>query len=446
MIMAFASIHSPSKSSSIVDKLSRGNVFFYRALYILRSMQPTDVTLESVQATLLVAQYVQGTQRSAQTWSIASSAIYGALQIGLWRQPTVEGLGMSPLEAEVRKRTCMTFGRPPIIPNSYMDCELPLDVPLESLAINAERKTAKRPASTISGARLFLETSKLNTILGQVIEKLYGGNLDRSPSPRLSQQLQDVLGIDQQLAEWKCGLPAGLEILKGSNIIDIDLHSSTESLRFRVVMSLRYHSLTTLLHRKVLEWLLECSGSTMSGPGITDFLHTVINGSIDMCINSARDTISVIASISDHHILLPIWWYSVYYVLNSALVLFAVFLLPMRRLSVRPTCTNSEILASLKLAYETLNSLGSGTWIVIRCRKLLYKLVSIVESFDLCTRDSTGDFEDFFSELVRPGLAAFPLSVSDWNSLPIDDGFGVDLYNLEFNGGTGLELPLEGAM
>lgn len=126
MIMAFASIHSPSKSSSIVDKLSRGNVFFYRALYILRSMQPTDVTLESgthmpgctlsilpqytnkhssVQATLLVAQYVQGTQRSAQTWSIASSAIYGALQIGLWRQPTVEGLGMSPLEAEVRKRT-----------------------------------------------------------------------------------------------------------------------------------------------------------------------------------------------------------------------------------------------------------------------------------------------------------------------------------------------------
>ncbi|OJJ65654.1 hypothetical protein ASPBRDRAFT_490121 [Aspergillus brasiliensis CBS 101740] len=132
--------------------------------------------------------------------------------------------------------------------------------------------------------------------------------------------------------------------------------------------------------------------------------------------------------------------------LNSALVLFAVFLLPMRRLSVRPTCTNSEILASLKLAYETLNPLGSGTWIVIRCRKLLYKLVSIVESFDLCTRDSTGDFEDFFSELVRPGLAAFPLSVSDWNSLPIDDGFGVDLYNLEFNGGTGLGLPLEGAM
>jgi hypothetical protein len=37
--------------------------------------------IASVQAALLVAQYVQGTQRSAQTWSIANSAIQGALQI-----------------------------------------------------------------------------------------------------------------------------------------------------------------------------------------------------------------------------------------------------------------------------------------------------------------------------------------------------------------------------
>ncbi|GFF29470.1 uncharacterized transcriptional regulatory protein C3C7.04 [Aspergillus udagawae] len=105
MIMAFASIHSPSNSSSIVDKLSHGKVFFDRALHLLVQMRPRDPTLESVQAALLVAQYVQGTQRSAQTWSIANSAIQGAFQIGLWRQPTVDDLDMGPLEAEVRKRT-----------------------------------------------------------------------------------------------------------------------------------------------------------------------------------------------------------------------------------------------------------------------------------------------------------------------------------------------------
>lgn len=109
-----------------MDKLSQGNLFFHRALDILGSMRSLNATLESgmhfcskglsntvrclkhmrlVQATLLVTQYVQGTQRSAQTWSIASSAIQGAVQIGLWRLPTAENLDIGPLEAEVRKRT-----------------------------------------------------------------------------------------------------------------------------------------------------------------------------------------------------------------------------------------------------------------------------------------------------------------------------------------------------
>ncbi|KAE8141839.1 fungal-specific transcription factor domain-containing protein [Aspergillus pseudotamarii] len=324
MIMAFAFIHSPSTSSSIVDKLSQGNVFFARALYMLGTMRSMDATLESVQATLLVAQYVQGTQRSAQTWSLASSAIQGAFQIGLWRQPTVDGLEMGQLEAEVRKRTwwmcymidkmcSMTFGRPPLIPCSYMDCELPLDVPLESLAIDLERKSARGVASTVSGARLYRETSKLNIILGQVIENLYGSNLERRSPDSLSKKLHDVIDIDQHLAKWKSGLPTGLEILNRFNIIKLALDSSSELLRFRAVVSLRYHSLNTLLHRKVLEWLLEYPGSMLSGSDVTEFLQTVVKGSINTCSQSARDTIFVIASIADHHILLPIWWYSVYY-------------------------------------------------------------------------------------------------------------------------------------
>lgn len=47
IIMAFASIHTPSTSSTIVDKLSQGNVYFHRALYMLAGMRPTDATLES---------------------------------------------------------------------------------------------------------------------------------------------------------------------------------------------------------------------------------------------------------------------------------------------------------------------------------------------------------------------------------------------------------------
>ncbi|OGM39341.1 hypothetical protein ABOM_012043 [Aspergillus bombycis] len=456
MVMAFASIHSPSNSSSTVDKLSQGNLFFHRALYLLVEMRPRDPTLESVQAALLVAQYVQGTQRSALTWSIANFAIQDALQIGLWRQPTVDSLEMGSLEAEVRKRTwwmcymmdkmcSMTFGRPPLIPNSHMECELPLDVPLEALAVSLERRSANSAGPTASGARLYLETSpssrKLNIILGQVIEQLYGSNMERTSPTPLSKQLHVVMDIDQQIAEWKIGLPMGIEILNSVNITKLALDSSSELLRFRVVLSLRYHSLNTLLHRKILEWLLVCRSSTFSEPGVTEFLWTIIKGSVEVCSQSARDTIFVIASVAHHHILLPIWWYSVYYVLNSALVLFATFLLPMRGFPGRPTCTNSELLDSLKTAYDTLETLGSSTWIVIRSRKLLHKLLSIVESFHQRPEGAEGDLEDILSTQVQPGAAAFPLSIFDWNSLPIDEGFQVNLDYLAFNNGTGLEMP-----
>lgn len=94
--------------------------------------------------------------------------------------------------------------------------------------------------------------------------------------------------------------------------------------------------------------------------------------------------------------------------LNAALILFAAFLLSMRKFSVRPTCTNSEILASLQIAYDTLETLGSGTWIVIRCRKLIHKLVSIVESFNRCEEGSEVELETFLSTQVQPGYAAFP--------------------------------------
>lgn len=48
----------------------------------------------------------------------------------------------------------MTFGRPPLIPNSHMECELPADVPL---GIELERPTSS--ASAVSGEKLFLQTS-----------------------------------------------------------------------------------------------------------------------------------------------------------------------------------------------------------------------------------------------------------------------------------------------
>lgn len=131
-------------------------------------------------------------------------------------------------------------------------------------------------------------------------------------------------------------------------------------------------------------------------------------------------------------------------VLNASLVLFASFLLSMRGLPVRSSCTRNDILDSLKTAYGTLEAIGSGTWIVLRCRKLLHKLLSIVEAYVQRHGDAEAGLEDFQAVQAQPGSVAFPLSIFDWNAVPMDEGFRVNLDHLAFGGdGTALELPIE---
>jgi len=87
-----------------------------------------------VQYLLLRSQYLQGTQKSAETWTIHGLAVKAALQLGV-HSSSASGL-FSTLEREYRKRTwfgcvmldrtlSMTFGRPAAIPDDYVRIELP---------------------------------------------------------------------------------------------------------------------------------------------------------------------------------------------------------------------------------------------------------------------------------------------------------------------------------
>lgn len=92
-----------------------------------------ELTL-SVQYLLVLGQYLQGTQRSIETWTVHGIAVKAAFQLGLHSANIAKRL--SPLEQEIRKRTwfgcivldrtlSMTFGRPATIPNDYIKMELP---------------------------------------------------------------------------------------------------------------------------------------------------------------------------------------------------------------------------------------------------------------------------------------------------------------------------------
>lgn len=81
-----------------------------------------------------MGQYLQGTQKSVETWTIHGLAVKAALQLGLHSSDASRRF--PPLDQEIRKRTwygcvildrtlSMTFGRPAAIPDDYVKLELP---------------------------------------------------------------------------------------------------------------------------------------------------------------------------------------------------------------------------------------------------------------------------------------------------------------------------------
>lgn len=89
----------------------------------------------SVQYLLILGQYLQGTQKSVQAWTVHGLAITTAFQLGLHSPKTNKGF--PPLECEIRKRVwfgcvlldrtlSMTFGRPSMIPDKYLKLEMPI--------------------------------------------------------------------------------------------------------------------------------------------------------------------------------------------------------------------------------------------------------------------------------------------------------------------------------
>jgi hypothetical protein len=109
---------------------------------------------KKVQFLLLIGQYLQGTQRSVQTWVTHGLAVRAAFQLGLHSSDLARKF--SPLDQEIWKKTwfgcvildrtlSMTFGRPPSIPESYVQLDLPVpSVVLRHPITTAERQDALR--------------------------------------------------------------------------------------------------------------------------------------------------------------------------------------------------------------------------------------------------------------------------------------------------------------
>ena len=112
MIMAFATCVSASHDLPVEVSAANAEVYFMRAYALAGNMAFTSGSLENVQFLLLMTQYLQGTQRSAQTWNLLGLTVTAALRLGL--HSTNASHDLTPLEKEVRKRTwygCLMLDR-----------------------------------------------------------------------------------------------------------------------------------------------------------------------------------------------------------------------------------------------------------------------------------------------------------------------------------------------
>jgi hypothetical protein len=155
-----------------------------------------------------------------------------------------------------------------------------------------------------------------------VIDTCYGQNLGFNLSHTTFNVVSWVLEGDRQLEEWQHQLvpSLGLHVLQKPLVpgdVDIMKSNSVTYQRFNFVLSLRFHNLRILLHRKILEKFLETAGTLDNTNPEMKILQQVGVSSVQNCVESAVVIISTVHTIAStsgwQRDLLGAWNYSLYY-------------------------------------------------------------------------------------------------------------------------------------
>ncbi|OQV06994.1 Fungal specific transcription factor domain-containing protein isoform 2 [Cladophialophora immunda] len=410
IVFAHAMVHArentttPGSVESTAAKASaESEIYFRRAsgLFNEKNANGTGTSVEVVQFLLLMGQYLQGTQKSVQTWKTHGLAVRAAFQIGLHSSDLARVF--PPLEQEVRKRTwfgcimldrtlSMTFGRPPAIPDSYVQLELPVGF---SAVDGGSAATDKKEALSIA---FFNGTITLYKVLCTIIDSLYGQNLACSFKANAVDTVALVYKIENQLSEWQRGLPSHMRLIATQDILPERLphvESSAEEawrqLRLRFILTLRYTNVRILLHRPVLVKFLD-GLSNPANHQDTSLLQQVGTIHIQIAIKSAKEIICLVhnalqsATGRSKWGLLGAWWFSLYYTFNAALVLGACVLVQIdqkasgNESNMSLTESTEDMSLHLEMAIEAIRHLDSDNRMVARCRDYLEQFVQVVQA------------------------------------------------------------------
>ncbi|EYE90663.1 putative C6 transcription factor [Aspergillus ruber CBS 135680] len=387
IILAMAKLTLASGRSPAETCISESAVYYRRALDLCKGEILRGTTLEVVQYLLLMGQYLQGTQKSVQAWTIHGLAVKAALQLGLHSKDASKAF--PPLEQETRKRTwfgCvvldrtlgMTFGRPAAIPDCYVQLDLPAFQGITEVIPTADHDEVRH------SIQFFNNTITLYKQMASIIDQIYGQNLGCGPPLPVGETVSRILGIENQLFCWVMALPECLRQVTVEGMRDEIEQSQNQPqlfpLKFRVILTLRYLHIQILLHRPILVKFLDATRASGIEPVEDRLLNDIGYSSMKKCIESATGIIDIISELVSSsgwpRELLGAWWYSLYYTFNAALVIIGATWVHRTRQSGKGSasiCANIHIYPSR--AVETLYKLDTGNRMVDRCRYYLEELM-----------------------------------------------------------------------
>ncbi|KAF2496525.1 hypothetical protein BU16DRAFT_607099 [Lophium mytilinum] len=412
MVLAMSTSASQGNGLTPAERAAKSDIFFRRALALCEKQIRHGTSLEVVQLLLLMSQYLQGTERSIETWNIHGLTVKSAYQLGLHSRDALKQY--PPLEREIRKRTwfgcvvldrtlSMTMGRPASIPENYVKLDLPCSFKsILPAAVNCHQSSVDEHS-----VEFYTGTITLYKIMGEIVDVLYGSNLGCGVPDNVFDIASHLLQFEQKFLTWQQSLPAAMSLVEPET-----LHSEADdqgTLRFRVILTLRFLNLRILTHRPLLSKYLESIRSAHSASQQLHLLKQVGTNSVRTCAQSAIAIIKLMQQVliptSPPRHVLGAWWFSLYYAFNAALVIFST-LLVQHQASIY---NHSLALEDIGLSMDSLHQ-------AIECLKLLFKGNRMTEK---CVRYTTSLAHMLSLILLDRPAGAPELSLGSFSADPL---------------------------
>ncbi|KAH8885921.1 hypothetical protein GQ53DRAFT_876875 [Thozetella sp. PMI_491] len=383
MILAMATITAPDTTET-TQQAALSDSFFTFAESLRPNPRTGDAGLERIQVMLLMVQYLQGTRRSIQTWTVHGHAVRLAIQLGLHSNETLKQC--DPLEQEVRVRTwyccilldrtlSLTFGRPPTIPDHYIRIRLPIHV--LNLGSNDSPTYQPTPWCAEECSSLFLNaTITLYQILNKVLDSLYESNLSSGALLTVAEMASFSLSAEQELQKWRSLLPSSIVLIRAPGIPSNN--EGTLQHKLRAVLTLRFYNTRILTHRPLLDRFLQLIGNSTIDEHETATLTQLMELSTTMCLESAESIIdlvyTVITPVNRQREYLGAWWFTLYYTFNAALAVAATLLCSKRTFETLPNTTRNpsdRANSLLERAISCLSLLESNSRMADKCSRFM---------------------------------------------------------------------------